>query len=76
MTKSERRWLKILTVLVAVLLVASITPLVYVFGRDIYESFTESGKDEVERDVFADCAYIAQAHMNCYDDTRQISDYA
>ena len=76
MTKSERKWLKLLTVLVIILLITSFLPLAYIFGDKIYNSIEKSRRDEVQRNVFGDCAYIAQAHMNCYDDDRQIVDYA
>lgn len=75
MTKSERKWLKLLTVLVIVLLITSFLPLAYIFGDKIYNSIEKSRRDEVERNVFSDCAYVAQAHMNCYDDERRIVDY-
>ena len=75
MTNSERKWLKLLTVLVIVLLITSFLPLAYIFGDKIYNSIEKSRRDEVERNVFSDCAYVAQAHMNCYDDERRIVDY-
>lgn len=75
-TKSERRWLKVLTVLVVVFVIMAMIPVAVILGRNIHNDLSSSRRDEEQRNVFADCAYIAQAHMNCYDDGRQIVDYA
>ncbi len=79
MTKSERRLLVYVTAAVSVLLAVVIVFLSILVYNNVQEKNLKGYNEENQRDIFAECAYVAQAHMNCRtgeDDIREIYDFA
>jgi hypothetical protein len=75
MKKSERRCLIFATVGVSIILLLIIVASGFAIFEHIDSKHRKGYTENNKRDIFAECAYVAQAQMNCYDDSRKIGDY-
>lgn len=80
MTKSEKRLLIFVTTAVCILLAVAIAASAFVVFNYINRKHIKGYSEDNSRDIFEECAYIAQAHINCCEDAasseiRIISDY-
>lgn len=75
MTKSERRCLIFATVGISIILLLIIVASGFAIFELIDSKHRKGYNENNKRDIFAECAYVAQAQMNCYDDSRTIGDY-